>query len=136
MSSKKIVAVATASLVVAVASLGFAAYEAQRAGELAEIAAEAQINADATQRQYLASLDYRISRLEEGGQGDDGQGDDAANGQGGDAAPVYQDGSLQATRHDAHHRLDRKRLHARTRAVAFARHSHKPPRQPGVHRTS
>jgi hypothetical protein len=80
-------ALATAG-VITVASLGFAGYESTRASELAGIAATAQLNASETQRQYLASLDYRISRLEEGAQGDGPSNEDAD--------PQYQKNMLQA----------------------------------------
>lgn len=101
MSSTKSTAVTVAAIVVAAASMGFAGYEAHRAGELAGIAAEAHINADAAQRQYLASLEYRIARLEEGGQSDDGRDDDSADGQDGGNAPEYQKGMLQAAHRHA-----------------------------------
>jgi hypothetical protein len=89
-------ALATAG-VITVASLGFAGYEATRASEMAGIAATAQLNANETQRQYLASLDYRISRLEEGAQGDGSSNEDAD--------PQYQKDMLQAKamrRHASH----------------------------------
>lgn len=99
--SSKSTAVTVAAIVVAVASLAFAGYEAHSAGELAGIAAEAHINADATQRQYLTSLEYRIARLEEEAQGKESREHDPADGQDEDNAPGYQKAMLQAVQRHA-----------------------------------
>ncbi|MBK4735009.1 hypothetical protein [Noviherbaspirillum pedocola] len=89
------------AIVVAIASLGFAGYQVQRAGELARIAAEAHLHADATQRQYLSSLEHRIARLEEEGiQGDDNYDHDPIA-QDPDKATAYQQGMLQAAQRHA-----------------------------------
>lgn len=112
MSPIKLTALLTFAGTLAVASLCVAAYEAVRATEMAGIAASAQSNADATQRQYLASLEYRIARLEEGTKDTPAQADDApAEDEPVDhSGPTYKKGTLHAEqrlakRHGFHYYL-------------------------------